>query len=182
MKKPLIFILTGPSGSGKTTIRKELQRRFKDLFYSVSATTRKRRKGERNGLDYIFLTESQFRQWRGKKKFLETVKRYGNYYGTPREPLLSALKERKSCLLSLEPTGVKRLEKLFPGKTVTIFIKPPSVKEITRRLTNRLPEERERRFSEDRKIFASLSCDYSVLNKDLKKAIDKITEIIKKER
>ncbi|MEO0102629.1 MAG: guanylate kinase [candidate division WOR-3 bacterium] len=180
-KKPLIFILTGPSGSGKTTIRKELQKRFKDFFISVSATTRERRKGERNGLDYIFLTQSQFRQWQKEKKFLETVRRYGNYYGTPKVPILRALKEGKNCLLNLEPVGVEKIKKLFPDKTVTILIKPPSLREIARRLTNRLPEEREKRLSEDKRIFASLLCDYSVLNKELKKAVAKITEIIKGE-
>jgi guanylate kinase len=181
MKRPLIFILTGPSGSGKTTIRKELKRRFRNFFFSVSATSRRARKGERDGVDYFFLTKEEFRSWEKAKKFLETVRRYGNYYGTPKEPLLAALKEGRNCLLALEPSGVKRIKSLFPDNSITILIQPPSEREIIRRLLTRSPEERERRLREDRKLFSAFPCDYLVLNDNLKEAVEKISKIIKKE-
>ncbi|MEO0098451.1 MAG: guanylate kinase [candidate division WOR-3 bacterium] len=181
MGKSLIFILTGPSGSGKTTIRKELKKRFRNFFYSVSATTRAQRKGERNGVDYFFLSKEEFQQWQKERKFLETVKRYGNYYGTPKAPLLRALRKGKVCLMDLEPMGVKRVKKLFPERTVTILLQPPSEKELASRLKNRLPEEITLRQKEDQEVFSSVPYDYRVLNEDLKSAVDKIAEIIRKE-
>ncbi len=181
MKKPLLFILVAPSGSGKTTIRRELQKRLKGFFYSVSATTRRKREGEKDGSDYIFLTPQAFRSWQREGKFLETVRRYGNCYGTPKEPLLTALAQGRNCLLDLEPSGVKRIKELFPKETVTIFLQPPSVAELRRRLRRRPPEEKKRRLFEDKKIFSGINWDYSVLNKDLKEAIDEIIGIIKKE-
>ncbi len=112
---------------------------------------------------------------------METVKRYGNYYGTPKAPLLRALRKGKVCLMDLEPMGVKRVKKLFPERTVTILLQPPSEKELASRLKNRLPEEITLRQKEDQEVFSSVPYDYRVLNEDLKSAVDKIAEIIRKE-
>ncbi len=179
--QPLIFILISPSGGGKTTIKKQLKKYLRNFFFSVSATTRPKRKGERNRSDYLFLTTEEFQRQKARNEFLETVHRYGNDYGTPKKPLLSALASGRHCLLCLEPIGAKRIKQLFPNQTRTIFIKPPSQKELARRLAHRSSREREKRMAEDKNLFGRISADYTVLNKNLPSAIRQIISIIRKE-
>ncbi len=181
LKLPKIFILTAQSGCGKTTIRKELKRRLPNLFYSVSATTRPKRKNERNRYDYIFLGVDEFLRRKSKNFFLETVKRYGNYYGTPKEPLLAALRKGRNCLMDLEPVGARKIKRLFPKQAVVIFLKSPSQRELASRLSRRPMSERAKRMAEDKRLFSSFAYDYSVLNKELKKAVNEIVGIIKEE-
>jgi len=184
MRKGRIFVVSAPSGCGKTTICRKVLKRVKNLVPSVSATTRTRRRGEKNKKDYHFISRERFKKEVGKGNYLEWEKNFGHLYGTPKGPALKKIKEGKSLLLSIDVKGAMRVRKKFPDG-VFIFIKPPSAKELSRRLKNRRTDagaeiKTRLRIAKNELKLAS-KYDYVVVNDKLEKATNRVVSIINKE-
>ncbi|MFH1413628.1 MAG: guanylate kinase [Candidatus Omnitrophota bacterium] len=186
----MIFVISGPSGSGKTTLRdklledKELIRG--GLTKSVSLTTRPRREGERNKKDYSFITEAQFKRKLKGKKILEWTKFLGYHYGTPRDFVDGQLKKGKSIILCLDLKGALKIKRIYPHRAVNVFIVPPSLKELKKRIIGRSKaqeeEIRKRLAVAKREVVSCGIYDYRVVNSNLSQAVKALKEIIVKER
>jgi len=179
--KRFCVIISGPTGCGKTTICKKLIEKNNDFFYSISCTTRKKRENEIDGKDYYFITKEEFEKMIKEDKFLEYAKIYNEYYGTPKEPVFENLKNGKIVIMDIDYQGkMKVVEKL--KDSVSIFILPPSIEELKRRI-----EKREKNFMERfkealKEIDLWISYDYVVINDEIEKAVDEINKIIEAEK
>ena len=184
--QPFLIVLSSPSGAGKTSICHEVVRQDKNVFYSVSATTRPRRAGERHRKSYIFLSEAEFQQMMKKKQLLEYATVYGYHYGTPKQPVRNAFQKGKDVIADLDIQGMRSCKKALPDRTVAIFILPPSIKELWRRLKTRGTEtesELERRRSAlAAELKALPEFDYLVINDKLERAVRGVLTIINAER
>ncbi len=140
-----IIILTAPSGAGKTSITRHLLRKFPDrLHFSVSAATRKPRGAEKDGIDYYFITEVEFQQKIEQNAFIEWEMVYeGKYYGTLKAELQRIWDMQKVPVLDIDVKGAIHVQRQFPGSVMSIFIQPPSVDELKRRLKSRGTETEE---------------------------------------
>lgn len=134
--KGILFVLSGPSGTGKGTVCKELLNREKELFLSVSATTRECRDGETEGETYYYVLRDEFERMIENGEMLEYAVYNGNYYGTPKKAVEDILNKGKDVLLEIEPQGALRVKQLFP-EAVLIFLVPPSMSELKNRLLTR---------------------------------------------
>lgn len=176
----VLLVLSGPSGAGKGTICKGLQKDI-PIEYSVSATTRPPRVGEVHGKDYFFLDKENFENKIRENGFLEWAKVYDNYYGTPMDYVQSVLAQGKDCILEIDPQGAKQVKKKKPD-AVYVFIIPPSMQELERRLTQRGTEkiyEIEKRISSAREEISAMEYyDYVVVNDEVSKAVEKVKAII----
>jgi guanylate kinase len=132
----LVVVISSPSGGGKSTVIRELRKRHKEFLFSVSATTRARRRGERNGTHYRFLTQSEFKQMRTSKKLAEWASVHDQFYGTPKANLQEAYRKRRVMLCDLDVQGAASLRR-SDRSVVTIFLKPPSWDVLRKRLTGR---------------------------------------------
>lgn len=183
MKKGLLIVLSGPSGVGKGTVREEL---FKDetlnLAYSISMTTRKPRPNEREGKDYFFVEEDDFKDKIQKGELLEYAQFVGNYYGTPKFYVEQLLDEGKNVVLEIEVQGALQVMEKCP-QALTIFLVPPSFEELERRIRGRRTETEDvvkQRLDKARKELATKDeYKYVVENDDVIKAKNRIAEIIK---
>jgi len=128
-----LFIISGPSGTGKTTLCNAVLKRFPSMLYSVSHTTRKPRNGEQNGIDYHFIEKKDFKDKIKSGKWAEWAEVHGNYYGTSAQLLNKGLDSGHDILLDIDVQGTIRLLERYP-ESVTIFIMPPSIEELKRRL------------------------------------------------
>ena len=186
MPKPgLAVVISSPSGTGKTTICHALIKKNSDYQFSISATSRKRRINEQNGVDYWFMSKNKFLANKKAGMFIETTEYLGNFYGTPRRPLEQAIEKGKIILLDIDIRGGLSIKKAVP-QAVAIFIVPPSLPELKRRLINRRTESLEiqkRRLDE---AYSELKrwnrYDYVVVNDDLRKAVSEVETIIEAER
>lgn len=139
-----IILITAPSGSGKTSVVNHLMKRFPSLSFSVSATTRTPRKSEKNGQDYYFITEEEFRDKIHKKEFLEWEMVYeGKYYGTLKSDMERIWNENKIPVLDIDVQGAIHVQQQYPVNTIAIFIQAPSAEELKRRLKLRGSETEE---------------------------------------
>ncbi len=185
MKKPTLVVLSSPSGGGKTTICREILKKHKDYLYSVSATTRKKRRSEKEGRDYYFLSQGQFSQIKQKRGFVEWAKVHGEYYGTLRKFVDQAQKERRAALFVLDVQGGMALKKKYP-QSALIFLLPPSLKELERRLIKRgtddVDQVKERLRTALREVRFWSKYDYVVINKDLEETARSVEKIIEVER
>lgn len=178
-----VIILVAPSGSGKTTIARRLLQDFDRLRFSVSATTRAQRPGERNGIDYHFLDRGTFLRYIHQKKFIEWEEFYnGKYYGTLGEEVENKLKSGYYVLFDVEVKGAVNLKKHYGNRSLAIFIKPPSLEILKQRLINRKSdaqssiEERLERAKMEMEFENRF--DYVVVNDDLEKAYHAIKKIV----
>lgn len=184
-----LFVLSGPSGSGKTTLLKHLLRAKGlkgELVQSVSLTTRPKRSGEREAKDYFFVTERGFRQRQAAQKILEWTKYLGYYYATPKDTVGKYLKAGKHIGLCLDLKGALKVKRLYPKSAVTLFILPPSLKALEKRIEKRChktkKEEVVQRLRLARKELAACrTYDYWLVNKNLSKSIKALTGIVLKE-
>ncbi len=184
-KRGKIFVISSPSGGGKTTICKCLRESRFDVKYSISATTRQQRPGEKNGRDYIFLTEEQFKRQLEKKAFLEWEENFGDFYGTPKGYVKRVRAKGKDVILTIDVKGAMQVRKAVKD-AVLIFIVPPSLKLLKERLKNRKTETRnmrERRLEAAKRELSYVKrYDYSIINDNLNKAVDTLKSIIIAER
>ncbi len=181
IKKGKIFVISAPSGSGKTTLCSRLLEECENLVFSVSVTTRKRRKGEINKKDYIFVSRKQFRDYLKKGLLLESAKVFEHYYGTPKRFVDASTEKGKSVLLAIDVKGAFKLKKKRP-QAILIFILPPSLEELKNRLSKRKTEGRleiKKRLKIARYEMAQAKkYNYRVINRDLDSAISQLKEII----
>jgi len=169
----VLFVITGSSGTGKTTLLKKAFEVLPDVEFSVSATTRAPRRGEVDNVDYRFLDVDSFVALRDAGDLLEWAEVYGNYYGTPREPVENTLRQGRSILLEIDVQGARQIKKSHPD-AVLVFVLPPSLDVIEQRLRGRSTDDEAviaRRVSEAMvQISACGEFDYLVVNGDLDEA------------
>jgi guanylate kinase len=180
-KSGSLIVLSGPSGVGKTTLRENLQLRNPGLRFSVSWTTRSPREGEQPGKDYRFVSSSQFEKNK-QEGFLEWAKVHNEYYGTPRAPIERWLKKGEDVLLDIDIQGARQVKKKIP-RAVTIFILPPSEKELKKRLIGRetesAPKIKIRLKNAEDELRAVKYFDYAVTNKEIPFALAALEAIIR---
>ena len=177
-----LIIITGPSGVGKGTVVKELLDRNKDIWLSISATTRNPRVGENDGLNYYFISEERFKDMIDKKEFLEWAQFAGNYYGTPLSTVNEKIEKGFIVLLEIEVEGAKQIKEKFP-EALSIFLLPPSKAELEKRIRNRGTEKEEaidKRLSRaDYEIASSDEFDFVLTNHDVDETVKEVFKIIK---
>lgn len=133
---PLLIVISGPSGVGKDAVLSEMKKRNLPFYYAVTVTTRPKRRGEKDGADYHFVSESDFRQMVDRGELIEWAKVYGNYYGVPRRELREGLGQGKDVILKIDVQGAATIKQILP-EAVFIFLLPPSIEELTSRLMQR---------------------------------------------
>jgi guanylate kinase len=182
---PFLVVLSSPSGAGKTSICHGVTRLDPAVAYSVSATTRPRRKGEAHGRSYSFYSEPQFRRMVKAGQLLEHAGVYSHQYGTPREPVMDDLRRGRDVIADLDIQGMRSCKKALPG-TVGVFITAPDRSELARRLRGRgtdSPEAVARREADrERELAAIPEFDYLVVNDRLEQAVADVMAIIRAER
>jgi guanylate kinase len=184
-RKGILFVMTGASGVGKDTIRRAALPRIPNLSYSISATTRGRREGEVHGEQYFFYDRDTFEDMIARDDLLEYADYVGDYYGTPAGPVRQTLADGCDVLLELELVGARKVKRKVP-EAVMVFIAPPSMYELERRLRGRGTDSEEkiqkrlRRAREE--IRAVREFDYAVVNDELEDAVRLFGSIIEAER
>jgi len=133
---PLLIVISGPSGVGKDAVLSEMKKRSLPFYYVVTVTTRPKRRGEKDGADYHFVSESEFRQMVDRGELIEWAKVYGNYYGVPRRELREGLGQGKDVILKIDVQGAATIKQILP-EAVFIFLLPPSIEELASRLMQR---------------------------------------------
>jgi guanylate kinase len=183
-KNGKIFVIAAPSGAGKTTITRCILKLFPELVFSISATTRKKRFNEQDGVDYFFITEKDFVEKIEKNEFVEWEKTYDYYYGTFKSFLTENVNNAKNVILEIDVNGALSIKKLIPH-SVLIFIRPPSFEVLVERLKARKTESEKDLHKRIDRVKMELGMadkfDYSVENNELAAAVKEVEEIIKKE-
>lgn len=182
--KGKLFVFSAPSGTGKTTIIKNVLKTFPELEFSISATTRGRRNTEKDGVDYFFLDVDKFKNKVENDEFLEWGKFFGYYYGTLKEFVFKRIEKGISIVLEVDVKGALNIKEVYPD-SVLIFISPPSMDELRKRLFNRNTES-EKDFKKrikraEMELEYKEKFDYNVYNYNLDDASKEVNEIIKKE-
>lgn len=183
-KKGILIVISGFSGAGKGTIMKALMSQHDDYALSVSATTRGMREGERDGIDYFFVTKEHFKNMIDGGELYEYAEYSGNFYGTPREYVDRQMEEGKDIILEIDVRGAMNIKKRFPD-TVLIFVTPPSASDLRSRLEGRGSETAEKiawrlkRAEEEAKYLPEY--DYILVNEDIKASTDFLHSIIQSE-
>ena len=182
-KKSGMFILSSPSGAGKTTLVKKISKN-KNFSVSISHTTRQPRPNEKNGKDYFFISKNSFKKLIKKGEFLEHAKVFDNYYGSSKNLVIKKLKQGKNVVFDIDWQGTRQIKnKKLNYKLLSIFILPPSKKELLKRLNKRekkntkTVKKRMKSFNKDLSKWKLY--DYVVVNDDLKKCYTNIMEVIK---
>jgi guanylate kinase len=179
--KGVLVVISSPSGAGKTSIAKKLVSKKLNIELSISLTTRKPRPQECNGVDYHFVSKNFFRKKIKQNSFLENAKVFDNYYGTVKKDITDKLKKGINILLDIDWQGARQVRKKMPHDILSIFILPPSIKELKKRLEKRENNTSfvKKRMSKAKKEIAHWrEYDYAIVNKDLSKCIEKIKEIL----
>ncbi len=185
-RRGLMVVLSSPSGAGKSTLTRRLLEENPNMVMSVSATTRKPRPGEREGVDYYFISKDAFRRMMDESEFLEWAKVFDNYYGTPMAPVEKALGEGKDVVFDIDWQGAQQLTQAAGDDLVKIFILPPSHRELERRLHTRAQDSDEviahRMAKSADEISHWAEYDYIIVNDDLETAMDELRMIVGAER
>jgi len=179
-----VYVVSGPSGSGKGTVLAQIKKR-PDVFYSVSATTRGMRPGEIDGVDYHFISREQFLEMIDRGEFLEHAEYVHNFYGTPIQPIRDNLAAGRDVIVEIEVQGFLQIKEKLP-EAETVFIMPPSVEELERRLRGRGTETEEKIQGRLKTALEEMKYadryDHIVVNDELDKAVSELLEIMGKER
>jgi len=179
------MIISGPSGAGKSTVCSSLLKKNPQLYLSISATTRRPRKGERSGKDYCFVSEKEFKEMIENDQLLEWAEVYGNLYGTPLYPVQRELDAGRDVLLEIDIQGALKVKKKMP-EAVLVFIAPPTLNELKSRLVNRGADSNdviERRFQCVKEELKHIpNYDYVVVNDRVERAVHKICSILEAEK
>ncbi|HJT23651.1 MAG TPA: guanylate kinase [bacterium] len=185
IKKGLMIVLSSPSGGGKTTIAQRLLKRDKNIIRSVSCTTRKPRRGEKNGRDYFFITLRRFKAMAAREDFLESARVHDHFYGTPRRWVGEQMAKGKDVLFVIDVQGGKTI-KSRNRAALLIFLIPPSFKVLQKRLEGRGSEKdadlKLRLKNAKWEMREGRRYDYRVVNDRLGKAVAEVAKIIRKER
>ena len=185
-RRGLMFVLSSPSGAGKTTITRALLNNNPNLEISISATTRPRRPGEVDGQDYYFVDIPQFNAMVDNGEMLEHAKVFGNYYGTPKQPVEEALNRGNDIIFDIDWQGTQRLREIAREDLVTVFILPPNAKELERRLRSRAQDSEEAiRVRMDKaadEMTHYSEYDYVLINNNVDLAIAQAQNILDSER
>ncbi len=181
----LLIVMTGASGVGKGTLREQWLA-GQDVFYSTSWTTREARPGEVQGRDYVFVTPAEFLEKARQDGFLEHAQFVGNHYGTPVEPIEAALARGQDVVLEIEVEGAMQVKDRMGDGAILVFIMPPSLTELRRRLTGRAtetPERIEKRLLRAREeIMQAHAFRYVIVNDDLNRAVQELLAVQQAER
>jgi guanylate kinase len=185
-RRGLMLVLSSPSGAGKTTLSRRLLESDAEIEMSVSATTRKPRPGEQEGRDYFFLSTEDFGIMRNRGEFLEHAKVFGNYYGTPRAPVEDALSRGQDVLFDIDWQGTQQLDETAQEDIVKVFILPPSVHDLEKRLKARAQDPAEvvaeRMAKASDEISHYQEYEYIIINEDMDRAFAELQAILKAER
>ena len=185
MNKGLLFVVSAPAGCGKDTILEQLFKRTDTVGYSVSATTRAPREGEVDGVHYHFKSRAEFVQMIKDDEVLEYTEYCGNYYGTPKKGVETLLAQGKDVILKIEVEGAMNIKRIFP-ECCLVFILPPSLAELERRLRKRGTETEEKiieRTAQARnELEFAKNYDYLIVNGELDKAVDDLLSVISGEK
>jgi len=184
---PLLIVLSGPSGVGKDTVIRELKRRWPELHYLVTATTRAPRPGEVDGVNYHFLSREEFVDWVRNGEFLEWANVHGNLYGSPLADIRAALAEGKDVMLKIDVQGAKQVKQKVP-EALFIFLVPPSMEVLLERLKERQSESEEDLALRTRNAHLEMEeqyyYDYVVQNDtgQVERTVERLKEIILAEK
>ena len=186
-EKGILVILSSPSGAGKTSIARALVEGNEEFLFSVSATTRKSRPGELNGREYHFLTVDEFRQKINDGQFLEHAKVFGNLYGTPLQAVEDSISQGKDLIFDVDWQGGKQIRNSSLSKfVISIFILPPSIKELHERLMKRAQDSsdivKDRMRKSIDEIMHWKEYDYVIVNRDFDKTLNEVKSIIVSEK
>ncbi|MFC2342342.1 MAG: guanylate kinase [Negativicutes bacterium] len=181
MRQGCLIVVSGPSGTGKGTVCSALLSAHPEIAYSISATTRSPREGERHGVNYYFLTKPVFETMISEGELLEWATVYGNYYGTPLQPIKEKLAAGQDILLEIDTQGALKVQERFPDG-VFIFLLPPSLMELERRIRGRGTEDEAslacRLQAAQKEIGVAQQYHYVVVNDEVKTAVAKIVAIL----
>jgi len=185
-RRGVLFVLSSPSGAGKSTIARMLLASEPELSLSVSATTRAMRRGEEDGRDYHFVSLDRFREMASNHEFLEWAHVFDQRYGTPRAPVEAMLAAGKDVLFDIDWQGAQQLHQIAGGDVVRVFILPPSMEELRRRLEGRATDAQEiidRRMARaDAEISHWDGYDYVLVNDEVESCFAKVKTILAAER
>jgi guanylate kinase len=185
-RRGLMLVLSSPSGAGKTTISRRLLARHSDISLSISATTRPKRPGETDGIDYFFVEPAKFDDMVAKGEFLEHAVVFGNSYGTPRVPVEAALAQGLDVLFDIDWQGTQQVAERAREDLVSVFILPPSMTELEARLRARAQDseavvkQRMAKAADEMSHYAEY--DYIIVNRDLDEALAQVEAILVAER
>lgn len=177
-----LFILSGPAGTGKGTLRERLFVAVSSLSYSVSCTTRLPRPGEVDGRDYFFIPESRFLKMVDEGGFLEWAHVHKHLYGTPTKQVLDSLKKGRSVVIEVDVQGARQIWEKLP-QAVSIFIRPPSIQDLERRLRSRGTEDEQsiavRLKNAEHEMLSMADYDYVIVNDDVEKASSELIKLVR---
>jgi len=185
-RRGIIFILSAPSGAGKTTIYREALKAIKNLEFSISLTTRVRRKNEADGIDYSFVSEEEFNRRQSSGELAEWARVFESSYGTPRAPLDAAIASGHDILLDIDIQGAQQIRAKYPRDAVSIFVLPPTLEELAGRLRGRATEDeskiqhRLQKAREEAEAYPEY--DYLIVNAKIATSVAQLETIVNAER
>ncbi len=185
-RRGLMLVLSSPSGAGKTTLSRQLLDNDKQIQLSVSATTRARRPSEKDGVDYSFVDTATFSGMIDRGEFLEHARVFDHYYGTPRAPVEAALKAGRDVLFDIDWQGTQQLQEKGRADLVTVFILPPSTRDLEKRLMTRaqdspdIVQKRMAKAADEMSHYAEY--DYTIINRDIATSLTELKAILTAER
>jgi len=185
-RRGLMVVLSSPSGAGKTTISRRLLERDSGLTLSISLTTRRKRPGEKEGVDYLFVDAAEFARHVARGELLEHAHVFGNHYGTPRAPVEQTLSRGLDVLFDIDWQGTQQLAQAMREDLVSIFVLPPTVADLERRLRTRAQDSDEEVARRMAKASDEMShwaeYDYIIVNRDIDESVAQVESVLAAER